>query len=455
MYANEGDDIAMALAGDAILTRKWSVCDAPAFTQLIDTIRDADVSFVNLEVLLNGLEGYPAAHSGGTYMSAPPWIADELTWAGFDLFSAATNHIGDFSHGGMERTMQELEQRNLPYAGLGENLADARAPDYVDTPAGRVGLVAACSTFTAGSEAGQQRPDFQGRPGLSPLRLETKFVVNEDALEHVRALTAETGLDGVKDSIKEHGSPMFEGEGDERFYFFDPGGPHLGSTLEFVAGDDPGVKQTPNETDKRAILDQIEAASRQADWVIASLHSHEGIDGRINESSVPAFLESFAKQCIDAGADAFVTHGSHVLCGIELYDGAPLFYGLGNLSRQNETVEKLPTEIYDRYDLGPDALPSDLFDTRVFEDDGSLRGVLTRPRYWETIVPVCNFEDGDLGSVTLYPVDLAMEEPRPRRGRPLLAENDRAEEIIERVTSLSDPYGTDIELTNDVGELVL
>ena len=44
-------------------------------------------------------------------------------------------------------------------------------------------------------------------------------------------------------------------------------------------------------------------------------------------------------------------HGAHVLRGIEVYDGAPIFYSLGDFVMENETVTRLPTELYDRYDL--------------------------------------------------------------------------------------------------------
>ncbi len=40
--------------------------------------------------------------------------------------------------------------------------------------------------------------------------------------------------------------------------------------------------------------------------------------------------EDFARRCIDAGARTFVSHGAPVLQPIEIHEGAPLFYGLGN-----------------------------------------------------------------------------------------------------------------------------
>lgn len=197
----------LAAAGDAIITRRLSTLEDDRLTALCDRIRDADAGFVNLEVLLHDYEGYPAARSGGTYMRAPAWAADELQAAGFDVFGAANNHTGDYSHGGMLATMAALEERELPYAGLGRTLADARAPAYAETPGGRVGVVAACTTIVSGTQVGEQRPDVRGRPGLSPLALETCYTVPEDAYEQVTKLSERLGLEAVKERRTEQGSP--------------------------------------------------------------------------------------------------------------------------------------------------------------------------------------------------------------------------------------------------------
>ena len=50
------------------------------------------------------------------------------------------------------------------------------------------------------------------------------------------------------------------------------------------------------------------------------------------------FIPIFARAVIDAGADVFVGHGPHVLRGIEIYKGKPIFYSLSNFIFQNETA---------------------------------------------------------------------------------------------------------------------
>ena len=91
-------------------------------------------------------------------MQADPTIAEELMWMGFDMVSMANNHTGDYGVGGLRRTTQAVEAAGLMHAGTGENLAEARAPGYLETPDGRVALISAASTFPDGSRAGRPGP---------------------------------------------------------------------------------------------------------------------------------------------------------------------------------------------------------------------------------------------------------------------------------------------------------
>jgi len=456
------DDFSLALAGDAILTRRFSALDSPRLDATLDRLRGADAAVANLEVLPIAEDaGTPAADSGGTYMRAPPWVLDELDRAGVDLFPAATNHAGDYGHDGMRAAIDELRARELPFAGLGRTLARARQPAYVDTPGGRVGLVAACSTITPGSTAGAQRPDFRGRPGIAPLRLETRYVVPKGDLERVRALSERLGLEAMKDRRADLGFPV-PGEDDEGFSLPNVGGEQH---LSFEAGEGYAIRRRPKAADRGAVLAQVRAANRQADWVVASLHAHEGRDGRRNDRTVPAFLESFARDCVDAGADAFLGHGPHLLRGIEVYDGAPVLYSLGDFAMQNETVGRLPADIYERYDLDPGtAEPADLYDARTYGSGGGEEadegradgepaetdreeriGFLADDGFWEGAVPVCRFEN-ELVGIDLHPLGLGADRPRAGRGWPHAAEGEHARGILEGLAALSEPYGTEIEI---------
>jgi poly-gamma-glutamate synthesis protein (capsule biosynthesis protein) len=287
---------------------------------------------------------------------------------------------------------------------------------------------------------------MQGRPGLSPLHVDAAYRVPSDAYEQVQELADALGLEAIKERAERLGFPV-PGEDEDGFTFINTDG----TDIQFVEGDDYGVELEPDEDDVDAIIEQIRAADRQADWVIANLHGHEGQGGLTNDHSIPEFYETFAHACIDAGADAFVGHGPHVLRGIEVYDGAPVFYSLGDFLMQNETVTRLPTEIYDRYELESDVLPPTLFDERVFDEDGERAGFLGDSAFWESVLPICRYEDGELRQIELHPLDLGFEASRPQRGRPLLAEGETAEKIFTDLERLSEPYGTEIEVENGTG----
>ena len=84
------------LAGNSVMTRPWSRVGDECFLELVETIRNADVSLTNLETVIHEFNGYAQAHCGGTYMASPPQIASELRWAGLDMIAHANNHSFDY-----------------------------------------------------------------------------------------------------------------------------------------------------------------------------------------------------------------------------------------------------------------------------------------------------------------------------------------------------------------------
>jgi len=58
MYASEGEDLTLAAAGDAIVTRRLSTLADDRFERIVELVRGAEASVANLEVLLDGYWGY-------------------------------------------------------------------------------------------------------------------------------------------------------------------------------------------------------------------------------------------------------------------------------------------------------------------------------------------------------------------------------------------------------------
>jgi poly-gamma-glutamate synthesis protein (capsule biosynthesis protein) len=407
-----------ALTGDAILTQRLSPFEEPEYLSMIEVIRGADVAFTNLEVLFHDYdEGYPAAHSGGTWMRAEPHVAREFVWAGFDMVSRANNHTLDYGPGGMRATTRALNEVGLVHAGAGENLARARAPAYLETRGGRVALISVASTFSDEDRAGPQRGDVRGRPGLSPLRYTTTYHVSTASLQKLRDVAEETEMRiaGSGDSVRLLGE-------------------------QFVARDPVGRHTAPHRGDMADIVKTVRDARRQADWIIVTSHTHESSGSR----ETPAdFLVTFAHAVVDAGADIFVGHGPHVLRGIEIYRGKPIFYSLANFIFQNESVRFLPAEMYERYGLPPmDATPADIYDQRIAVS--ATGGFPGERKFWESVIGVPQFDDGELAEVRLYPITLGFGKPRSQRGRPRFADRSSGQRIIEALGKLSREFGTSI-----------
>ena len=425
-HADASGDITIALTGDAIITRQLRPFQEPAFVRMVEIIRGATLAYTNLEVLFHEYEDdvIPAEASGGTYMAADPAIAKELAWAGFDVVSRANNHTMDFGVGGMRATTRAVEAAGLAHAGAGENLAEAFAPAYVETPGGRVALISVASTFADAMRAGDQRMDVRGRPGLAPIRRTTTYVLPEPAFSQLAEVAAAMGTSGARD-------------GRLRF---------LRET--FVLGDSAGIQTRAHEGDLARLRAAVTDAKRQANWVIVSSHSHEGMPG---ERQVPAqFVQELGRAAVDAGADIVAMHGPHVLRGIEIHKGRPIFYSLANFVFQNETVPLQPADNYERQDLAPDALPGLFYDAR---NGYGTRGFPSDPKYWESVLATVTFDGGRLADITLHPVTLGHGLERPQRGRPLLADGAHARAIIDEVAELSRPFGTRVVWENGVGRI--
>ncbi|MDP2958183.1 MAG: CapA family protein [Longimicrobiales bacterium] len=434
-YSDARGDITLALAGDAIITRALKVFDEPDFLALRDLIRGATAAFANLEMLFHdyGKDIVPASQSGGTYLGADPERAMDLAWMGFDGLSRANNHTMDYLTGGMEATTRAVAAAGLIQAGIGENLARARAPAYMETRDGRIAFISVSTSFADHMRAGPARKDLQGRPGLNPLRFSTTYTVPAARLEELKALQSGLGLR--------------RGEPADRVQLF-------GNT--FRAGEDYNVDSDPNPADLAEIVAQIQDAKRQANWVIVSSHSHEG--AAIRDMPAP-FVEKWARAAIDAGADVWLGHGPHVLRGVEIYKGKPIFYSLGDFMMEYETPPFQPAENYQRYDLPEETLPGAFYDFRESEVGyfsqnqpcSMSREGLSCQLAWEGAVPIVTFRNGRLEEIRIHPVTLGFGLPRPQRGRPMLARGEHARKILGDIQRLSSAYGVTVDLVEGVG----
>ena len=285
----------------------------------------------------------------GTFMTTEPALVPEMKWLGLNLLSCANNHAFEYGEEGVLATMRHLDIGGLAHAGTGKNLAEARAPGYLDTNNGRVALVAANGTSARSlisapfGKAGSQRPDHAGRPGVNPLGFDTTFVVDPKSFDDLARIERGLGFDPEKEREKrtDSGEKIIDFRGNR-----------------FVVGEGFSVCARAEARDLEENLRWIGEARRQADWLVVSLHWHEfgGQSLRtarsVTECEEPAdFVVEFAHRAIDAGADLFVGHGPTVPLGVEIYKAKPIFYSLGKFILQNETVKSFPGDAYESFNL--------------------------------------------------------------------------------------------------------
>jgi poly-gamma-glutamate synthesis protein (capsule biosynthesis protein) len=298
-----------------------------------------------------------------------------------------------------------------------------------------VALVSCASTFPEAWRAGEARADCAGRPGLNPQRFSATFELDRERFRRLEEISEV--LDREQEELGLGRGKEGPNEDRRRGLRF------LGHAFEGSEG--PGLATAAHGRDLERNLASVREAKGRADLVIVSIHTHEF---ELSEEP-PGFLVGFARSCVDAGADAVVGHGPHAMRAVEIHHGKPIFYSLGVVFFQYETVRAFPADSYELGGLDPQtSTPADLL-------DGPMGGLARDPRFWECAVPRCVFApDGELEELALHPVALGRGEPRGRRGLPRLADGEEGARILGRVAELSRPFGTRIQARDGMGRVL-
>jgi len=440
-YEAETGDFTLGITGESLICRKLSVFREERFLKLRELLRGADVTFGNAECVFQDYSDSPNTFAGGgsstgTYMAAPPESVEELKWLGIDIVATANNHASDFGDAGFLTNLRHLDRYGMAHAGTGVNLTEACAPGYLESPKGRVALVASADwgprgtggqpwPFPMGVIAGEQAPYFRGRPGCNLIRQWPRFTVPREVFDTLKRMSTELRFQPA--------AP----EGDTDFTF-------MGS--EIVLGEGFNLSTVAEQQDLETNYRWVRDARRNADWVLYSFHNH----GSTKAPELPSdHTKVLAHGVIDNGADVFIGHGPHRDRGIEIYNGKPIFYSVGDFILQNSQVQWAPYDVMKRVGLGYEHTPADFHDARAAAGGigaGPLEG-------WESIVATCEYIGKQLKEIRLYPIDLGMGLPRSQNGRPILAEpgDEVNKRVLQRYQSISEPYGTRIEIEDGVG----
>lgn len=424
-------EFTLAAVGDCIITQKVSQLQDPRFLKVAELVRRADVTWGNCETtLFDPKKGSPAYKAIDPNLFCEPWAADEFKWLGIDLMNLANNHIMDFGKEGMFSTICNLERVGIGYAGAGKNLDEASRPGYIDTAAGRIGLVSCASWMgEKQNQAAPPHPHMNGRPGLNPINADWILEVDEKIF---------ADLKGIRDKIIQAlGMPLPKEEKEVKELEFGP-------ETKFIKSSKTKIVLSSNEKDIERVIEAVKVARRNSRLVIVSLHEHIGEN---NQSKPTEYQEKFARRCIDAGADVFFGTGSHQLWGIEIYQGKPIFHGMGNLFFQELSL--ISAEAYQRV-----GLPADCKDPMLYAE--KFGEYFTKKELWEGMVAHMSFDSSNkVTDIKLYPFVLGEDEPIFQRGLPRLADEKEAEKIIEKLKQMSAAYNTKIEFHKGIGRVIL
>lgn len=418
----------LVATGDSIITRRVAAEPGEDFAELTALVRSGDAALTNLEIMTPRDPRVPSSQTGGGHCGAGAFVLDELRWMGFNLYHVANNHSADYTHLGLLDTLAELRARGMVHAGAGVSLGEARAPAYLDTAAGRVALVSAASSFVPGALAAARRTDMSGRPGINPLRHETRFILDSERLRRLKDIDESLGTAESARRAEGFGILPEAKPGAYRFL-----------TSDVYEGEAPAIRTRCNPRDLDEICRAIGDARRQADLVVMSLHAHEGQSLAGNDTTVADFVREAAHRFVEAGADVFVGHGPHVLRAVEIHQGRPIFYSLGNFMFMLETIDRFGAENYEQYDFPPTTLPADVADAMSVWPDGRAKLFFADRRFWQSVVPVVRGRE-----VELHPVTLGLGLARGRRGTPRLAAAEEGRQILQDLAALSPGTGIDI-----------
>lgn len=447
------EEFSIAATGDIHLSRSikpWF--EHERFEPIVSELQSSDTVVSNVERTIIRREDIPYTTTPRPisdtyqYQSSPgyragheePDLLDDLVEMGVDFISCANNQSFNFGIEGIIKTMEELRKKDITYAGIGYNLPDARRPRYKMTPGGRVGFIHSTTSFQAGSEAGEPSSLVPGRPGINPLNVEWTYRASEDDLAQLRDIARRVGIEDVKDTwLSREGANRID---EDNFAF-------MQMVFESVEREeDAGIKLSLYDEDKEAILNQIREADDLADYVVKTIHTHQGPNGQRNAAETPDFFVEFAHDCIDAGADVIIGTGPHRLQGIEIYDGKPIFYSLGHFIHYGFTLDLAPADTFKWTGVEDDTRPS------LTRDISSKLSTHADDSFY-TVVPTCKFKSGELDRVELIPCKWLsyLDHPKPQVGTPLLATDDDIDHIFDLLQNRSERFGTNIETDGPKG----
>ena len=202
--------------------------------------------------------------------------AEALRLGGFDVISFASNHCMDLGPEVMLETVDVLKKLGFAVIGVGKNIEEARKPVIIERKGTKVAFLAYASVLRTGYDAGPERV------GCAPMRAWTLY-----------------------------------------------------HQIDYQPGTPPQILTFPYKDDLEALIKDVKKAKARADLVALSFHW--GI--HFYHAAIAMYQKEVAHAVIDVGADIILGHHPHLLKGIEVYKGKPIFYSMGTFAHDSDWEE--------------------------------------------------------------------------------------------------------------------
>lgn len=362
--------LTFAVVGDIMLNSNLEQ------NSLYETISHADISFGNLEI--------PFSHQGiqadkFVTFCAPPELAKELSSLKLKVVSVANNHSLDYGPEALADTLKTLKKVNIIPIGAGLNLEEALRPAILNIGGFTIGFLAFASTLPPGFAATDKRA------GVAPIRIKNSI-----------------SIDGI--------------------------------VSEEQPGTSPYVYTEPVKEDLERGVKVVKGLCKSVDLVIVSIHwgVPPGWAAAFQEP-LADYQQPIGRALIDAGADMIIGHHPHILHGIELYQGAPIFYSMGNFIFHH-LKEKGTKGSYQR--------PTPPYKVRNLD--------IAVPEAKESLIVKIIFKESIKDSSIEQKMEL-IPCVLNHSGEPHKASLTATEEILTRVQKYSKHLGTNIEVEDNEG----
>lgn len=137
------------------------------FINIAETLKSADITFVNLESQLAELGGETQSPTNEYRFAGPPAGAQSLANAGVDIVSLANNHMWDYGKARLEETLSNLSKAGVVYVGANMDPSQVWAPRVLEIRGKKIAFLAMTNVLNGYENAGaSQYVAFQNGPRL-------------------------------------------------------------------------------------------------------------------------------------------------------------------------------------------------------------------------------------------------------------------------------------------------